>query len=237
MKPLLLLIPGMNNTPRVWDRVREHLHTEAEVRVTDVRASPDIPAMAERAWQELSDVPSERPLWLAGFSMGGYVALQMIATAARPVQGLAMVCSSARPDDPANAPMRERAIASAQRDWERYINGIAKFLTTPATQSDGALMEAILADLREAGAEATVAQHRAVATRPDHRALLPSLTLRTLVVAGALDPLIPPAQSQELADAIPGARMVRVDEVGHLLPWEQPARLAAEMQAWIEGSN
>ncbi|MFM8768288.1 MAG: alpha/beta fold hydrolase, partial [Rubrivivax sp.] len=91
MTPVLMLIPGMTNTPRVWSRVRAHLQAEArgavEVRVTDVRASVDIPAMAAAAWRELQDVPTQRPLAVAGFSMGGYVALQMLATALRPVQG------------------------------------------------------------------------------------------------------------------------------------------------------
>ena len=233
MTPMLLLIPGMNNTTRVWDRVRSHLKTAVEIHVTDVRSSADIPAMAAAAWRELAGLDPARPLALAGFSMGGYVALQMIATATRPVQALALVCSSARPDDPASAPMRERAIASAQRDWERYITGISNYLTTPATQADPALMEAIRADLRDAGAEVTVAQHRAVAARPDHRAMLPALRMPTLVIAGALDPLIPPAQSKEVADAIPGAVWREVDGVGHLLPWERPQDLAAAMDGWL----
>lgn len=233
MTPMLLLIPGMNNTTRVWDRVRSHLKTAAEIHVTDVRSSADIPAMAAAAWRELAGLDPARPLALAGFSMGGYVALQMIATATRPVQALALVCSSARPDDPASAPMRERAIASAQRDWERYITGISNYLTTPATQADPALMEAIRGDLRDAGAKATVAQHRAVAARPDHRAMLPTLRMPTLVIAGALDPLIPPAQSKEVADAIPGAVWREVDGVGHLLPWERPQDLAAAMDGWL----
>ena len=63
MTPLLMLIPGMTNTPRVWDRVRVHLQAEAqgavEVRVTDVRASTNIPTMAATAWRELQDVPPE----------------------------------------------------------------------------------------------------------------------------------------------------------------------------------
>lgn len=235
MTPLLLLIPGMNNTPRVWDRTRALLTTGAEVRVTDVRASHDIPAMAATAWRELADVDPARPLAIAGFSMGGYVALQMLATAPRAVQALALVCSSAQPDNPASAPMRERAIASAQRDWERYITGISTYLTTPALQQDAVLMEAIRADLRDAGAEATIAQHRAVAARADHRAMLPALRLRALVIAGALDPLIPPAQSQEAADAIPGATWQAVEGVGHLLPWERPDVLAAALDGWLSG--
>ena len=239
MTPVLLLIPGMTNTPRVWDRVRAHLRAEmqagVEVRVTDVRAGVDIPAMAAVAWRDLQDLPLERPLALAGFSMGGYVALQMLASAPRPVQALALVCTSARPDNPAFAPMRERAAAAAQRDWERYIAGVATALASPDAQADPELMQAIRADLREAGVAATVAQQRAVALRADQRPLLGSLRLQALVIAGALDPLIPPAHSREAADAIEGACWREIEGAGHLLPWERPQALAAAMDEWLKG--
>jgi pimeloyl-ACP methyl ester carboxylesterase len=239
MAPVLLLIPGMTNTPRVWDRVRAHLQAEVqrgvEVRVTDVRASADIPAMAATAWRELQDVPLERPLAIAGFSMGGYVALQMVVSAPRPVQALALVCTSARPDNPAVAPMRERATAAAQRDWERYITSVASALASPDTQADPQLMQAIRGDLREAGVDATVAQQRAVAQRADQRPLLATLKLKALVIAGALDPLISPAHSKEAADAIAGARWREVEGAGHLLPWERPQALAAAMDEWLAG--
>lgn len=235
MTPVLMLIPGMTNTPRVWDRVRAHLRAEVEVRVTDVRGPADIPAMATAAWQALADLPTERPLAIAGFSMGGYVALQMLAQAPRDVQALALVCSSARPDNPAFAPMREHAIAAAQRDWERYVTSVANALASPATQADAALMEAIRADLREAGVEATVAQQRAVAQRADQRPLLATLKLRALVIAGELDPLVVPSMSQEAAEAIPGALWRVAKGVGHLLPWEQPQVLAEAMDEWLQG--
>ncbi len=234
MTPLLLLIPGMSNTPRLWDLVRERLTVEVEVRVTDPRANHGIAALAAAAWQELADVEASRPLALAGFSMGGHVALQMIANAPRPVQALALVCSSARPEDPADAPMRKRAIASAQRNWEGYVNAIANHLATPSTRANTALMDAILSDLRDAGMASTVAQHHAAASRQDHRSLLPTLRLQALVMAGGEDPRVPLAAAREVADALPGAHWVEVPGAGHLLPWEQPELVAAEIDRWLQ---
>ena len=53
--PVLLLIPGMSNTPAVWAPTRAHLGEGdgLEVRVTDVRLASDIPAMARAGWQAL----------------------------------------------------------------------------------------------------------------------------------------------------------------------------------------
>jgi len=232
-RPVLTLIPGMTNTPRVFDRLIEHLGTGVEIRVVDVRGPSDIATMAGRVWRSLVDVGPERKLLLAGFSMGGYVALQMLAMPLRNVEGLALLCSSAHPDQPEAAPLRERAISSAARDWPRYVEKIGEFLMTAVARADPALREAILADLREAGADSTIAQMRAVMTRPDQRSMIAGLMLNALVVAGSDDPLIPIDDARAAAQAIPHARFELMPGAGHLIPWEQPQALAMLMRSWI----
>jgi pimeloyl-ACP methyl ester carboxylesterase len=232
--PVLLLIPGMSNTPAVWGPARAHLGEGdcLEVRVTDVRAASDIPAMARAGWEALADVPAQRPVLLAGFSMGGYVALQMLADAPRPAQGLALVCSSARPDSPDSAPMRERAIAAASRDYAKYVNSVTQWLLAHDPDVDPALLQAIRADQQAAGAEVTIAQQRAVTQRADQRALLRGLGMPVLAVAGERDQLVPPALSQEVAALAPAGRLEIVPGVGHLLPWEAPQRLGVLLRGW-----
>lgn len=231
--PVLLLIPGMSNTPAVWGLTRAHLGEGLEVRVTDVREGADIADMARRAWQELADVAPDRPLFVAGFSMGGYVALQMQATAPRPLRGLALVCSSARGDSPDSAPMRERAIAAALRDYPKYVHSVSQWLLAHAPGIAQELLQAIREDQLAAGSETTVRQQRAVAQRADHRERLRGLRLPLLAVAGEHDQLVPPALSQELAALAPGARAEIVPGVGHLLPWEAPQALAALLRGWV----
>jgi pimeloyl-ACP methyl ester carboxylesterase len=232
--PVLLLIPGMSNTPAVWAPTRAHLGEGdgLEVRVTDVRLASDIPAMARAGWQALADVPAGRPVLLAGFSMGGYVALQMLADAPRAAQGLALVCSSARPDSPDSAPMRERAIAAATRDYAKYVNSVTQWLLAHTPSIDPDLLQAIRADQLAAGADTTIAQQRAVSLRADQRGLLRGLRIPLLAVAGERDQLVPPALSQEAAELAPDARLEIVPGVGHLLPWESPQQLGALLRAW-----
>ena len=232
-RPVLVLIPGMTNTPRVFDRLIAHLGDQVEIRVVDVRGPADIAKMAERTWRALIDVGTERKLLIAGFSMGGYVALQMLALPLRNVEGLALICSTAHPDQPEAAPMRERAISSAARDWPRYVEKLGEFLMTRASQNDPSLRAALLADLHEAGAESTIAQMRAVMNRPDQRAMIRGLMLNALVVVGSDDPLIPIEDARATAQAIADAKFEALPGAGHLIPWEQPSELAALICDWI----
>jgi pimeloyl-ACP methyl ester carboxylesterase len=74
----------------------------------------------------------------------------------------------------------------------------------------------------ETGAEAFVRQQRALITRPDARPLLASIQCPTLVLVGDGDELTPPVLSEEIAAAIPGARLVIVPDCGHLSTLERP---------------
>src|SRR5690606_34676296 len=95
-KPVLLLVPGMLNDASVWDEVAAPLQPLAVVRVaTPEQAS--IAAMAQAAWARLDGVPRDRPVVLAGFSLGGYVVIEMRARRARPVHAAALLSTSARP--------------------------------------------------------------------------------------------------------------------------------------------
>ena len=233
MIPVLLLIPGLLNTPRVFDRTRALLDPALEVRVADVQTHDSIEAMAHNAWATVADVEPDRPLAIAGFSMGGYVALQMLAEPRRAVQGLGLICTSARADTAPAQALRDRAVASMERDFDRYVGSLGGFLVTPAGQTDAALMATIRDDMLAVGATTAIRQHRAVAVRLDRRALLSTLDLAAHVVGAADDPVTPPELSRELAANIPRARLTVVDGVGHLLPFERPAELAAALTELI----
>lgn len=65
----------------------------------------------------------------------------------------------------------------------------------------------------------------------------PTLTLPTLVVWGRDDTWIPVDRAYRLAETIPGARLEIVDDAGHLIQFDQPARLAATLQRWLSSQG
>lgn len=226
MKPVLLLVPGMLNPPEVWSRVIERVGETFEVRVADVRTQDSIEAMAADAWALVADVAPERALHLAGFSMGGYVAIAMAALPARALASLSLVSTSGRPESDEGRVVREKTIAAIGRDFDKVVAGVAQFGTDPARHADAAWMDTLRAMMRSVGPETAIRQNRAVASRGDHRDALARLALPVLVMCGRADRITPPELSLELADLIPTSRLEWIDGAGHMVPLEQPERVA-----------
>ncbi|MFC6281956.1 MULTISPECIES: alpha/beta fold hydrolase [Polaromonas] len=227
MKPVLLLIPGMLNTAQVWDGVADRLREGAEVRVANVLTQPSIAQMAREAWTQVADLPPGVPLVLCGFSMGGYVAIEMLAGPARKISALALLDTSARPESPEGAVMREKTITAIGRDYSKVVDGVTQFATHATSREDAALMAQIREVMLGVDSETAIRQNRAIQDRSDHRALLARLDTPTLVICGREDKVTPPVLSEELAALIPGARLALIDNAGHMALMEQPASVAA----------
>lgn len=227
MKPVLLLIPGMLNTAQIWDGVADRLRDVAEVRVADVLTQPSIAQMAREAWAQVADLPPGVPLVLCGFSMGGYVAIEMLANPARQISALALLDTSARPESPEGAAMREKTITAIGRDYAKVVDGVSQFATHAASRENAALMAQIREVMLGVDSEAAIRQNRAIQHRGDHRALLAKLDIPVLVLCGREDKVTPPALSEELAALIPNARLALIDDAGHMALMEQPADVAA----------
>lgn len=234
MTPVLLLLPGMLNDARVWAPVRAALGDAAEVRVAETTLDATIPEIAARAWAQLADVGTERRLVIAGFSMGGYIAFEMLRTPACRVDALALIDTSARADTDEGKANREKAIAAIERDHAKFIDGLAKFTTHPAFQADTAAFDAMRTMMREIGAETAIRQNRAVMARRDSRDFARTLALPTRVLVGADDRVTPPELAEELAGLIPGAVLERLPDCGHMAPLEQAQRVATALRTLLQ---
>lgn len=233
MKPVLLLIPGMLNTSRIWDPVADLLRDAAEVRIADVLTQSSIAAMASDAWATVADVPAETPLVVCGFSMGGYTLIEMLANPARPLSAAALLDTSARPETAEGAALREKTIAAIDRNFAKVVDGVLQFGTHQDTQANAARMQALRELMLEVGPEATIRQNRAILGRADHRSALAQVRIPTLVMCGRNDRITPPEVSIELAGLIPGARLEWIDNAGHMTPVEQPGRVAALLRTLL----
>jgi len=83
------------------------------------------------------------------------------------------------------------------------------------------------------GQAAFLRQQNAILKRPDGRPDLPRIACPALILCGRQDALTPPALSREMAEAIPGARLVELDECGHLASLEQPEAVNDALEEWL----
>ncbi|MGE0796826.1 MAG: alpha/beta fold hydrolase [Lautropia sp.] len=224
----LLLIPGLMNTARVWSDAIAALPPEvrsgSDIVIADPTRGDSIDAMAEAAWQQVAGRPG--PLAIAGFSMGGYVALRMLQAPRDPVAAALLLSTSARPESPEAAALREKTIAAIGRDFGKVIDRTLAFCLGSAARDDPAVVGAATAMMQAVGAEAAARQNRAAIGRTDARDWLGTLRLPMIVGCSREDPVTPFALSEELAAGITGARLVAIEGAGHLVPLERPAQVA-----------
>ena len=231
MKPVALLIPGMLNDARVWADVASLLAGRFDVRIADVVSPGSIADMADRAWAQVGDVPTNVPLLVAGFSMGGYVAIEMLARPRHAVKGAVLVATSARPETAESSAVRAKSIEAYRSDYPKTVERFIQWGTDHASPE---LADALRQMMLSVGAEAAVRQSLAIMTRADHRDTLARLTLAVRVLCGEADRVTPPALSQELAALIPGAHLNLVPGSGHMLPREQPQAVADALLALLD---
>lgn len=230
MAETLVLIPGLACTSRLYEAQIAALSGERTIMVADHTRDDSIQAMAARLLREAPERFS-----LAGLSMGGYVALEVMRQASGRVARLALLDTSARPDTPEASQDRERLIALAQAGrWKDIAAKLWPRLVHPSRQSDLALREIVDGMMQDTGSEAYVRQQRAIMGRADSRPLLPGIEIPTLVLAGEGDAITPPEVAREMAEMIEWASLVIVPESGHLSSLEQPERVTQALRLWLE---
>lgn len=228
----LILVPGLLLTADLWAHAAAHLADEADITVThEQRDFDSMPAIAQAI---LARAPER--FALAGLSMGGYVALEIMRRAPERVTRLALLDTSARADTPEQSARRRGLIELAQKGRFKGVTPrLLPLLVHPARRHDRPLLERIVRMAGEVGRDGFLRQQRAIMGRPDSRADLFDIKCPALVLCGRQDELTPPELAVEMADAIDGARYVPIDDCGHLSPMERPEAVTAALREWLNG--
>ena len=222
----LLLLPGLICDDRLWRDVIAGLGVPA--RVADLTQDDSIAAMAART---LADAPAR--FALAGLSMGGYVALEIMRQAPERVTHLALLDTSARPDDDARKQTRRSGMAAVREGKFGLVSrAMLPGLLAPA-HLESALAAEVQAMSERVGPDAYLRQQAAIMGRVDSRPTLAQITVPALVGVGELDKLTPPALAEEIAAGIAGAALVQFAGSGHLSTMENPDAVVAAMKEWL----
>jgi pimeloyl-ACP methyl ester carboxylesterase len=228
-KENLVLVPGLLCTRALWAAQLAALGDIADMTVADHTGHDTMAAIARSI---LAAAPER--FALAGLSMGGYIAYEILRQAPERVTRLALLDTGYRADAPERRDQRLALMALADREGARKAQeSLLPVLIHDSRLADKALVEAVLQMGADTGTAAFKRQQVAIMSRPDSAPLLASIRCPTLVLVGREDALTPPALSQEMARAIPGARLEIVEECGHLSTMEQPGAVNRALHAWL----
>jgi len=231
----LLLVPGLMCDAAVWSPLLPALAPHAECHIVDHGMADNLGTMAE---QLLATAPPT--FALAGHSMGGRVALEVMRRAPERVTRLALLDTGDKARAPGAAGEEEARKRYALLDIARTqgVRAMAQVwvqgMVAPERLADAELIEAIVAMLARTSADVFAHQIRALLHRPDTMDVLAALHVPTLVACGQQDSWSPPSQHEEIASFIPARpRVQTIANAGHMATMERPAASAQLLRDWL----
>lgn len=240
-RPLLVLGPSLGTSAQtLWGAAATHLAADFHVvgwelpghgRSTGFDDRPFTMAeLTEGVLGAVSRVSQERgtageSFHYAGCSIGGAVGLQLALDAPERLRSLVSVCSAAKFGEPES--WQARAETVREQGTPAVLTSSAERWFAPGfvaanTDISGALLHV----LQHADRFAYSRVCEALASF-DIRERLGEITTPLLAIAGGHDHATPVADSQLVADRVPGARLGVLSQVAHLAPAESPAQVAA----------
>lgn len=228
-KTPLILAPGLLCDESLWAHQTRYLSDIADIGIAETTLDDNLAAMARR----ILDAAPPR-FALAGLSMGGYVSLEIMRQAPDRVSRLALLDTSAGPDDDVRSARRRGLIELAEKGRFKGVTPrLMPMFVHPDRLQDDALTRAIMGMAERVGKDAFLRQQKAILGRPDSRPDLVRIKAPTMVVCGRQDLATPLESSEEIAALTPGARLCVIEECGHLSSMERPHAVTALMRDWL----
>jgi pimeloyl-ACP methyl ester carboxylesterase len=229
MNPSLLLLSGLLCDSTIWSDIPERLSDVADVSVVSFRGFNSIRAMSEH----VQSVAPPR-FAVAGHSMGGRVALEVIRAVPQRVIGLALLNTgvhSVRDGEPQSRRRLlnlayEQGMAALAAEWLPPMLG-----NNPARSAE--VLPRLSAMIERWTADDYAAQVTAMLHRPDAMLTLPGIAVPTLLLSGSDDSWSPISQHETMHRRIPHATLFEVHGAGHMAPIERPDAVALAMREWL----
>lgn len=225
----VVFLPGVNNVASLWEPVVAAMQHEFSATMIDLPALESVEEIAAKLRQQLPDA-----FVLVGHSFGGMVGLAMLEAYPQRIQAITLIATRAEADTPAaGAAKIQRAADARVQGHEKFVLGNASRVFHPDYAEDPQILKQREKDVKAYGTDRYVAHNIAMANRPDRTQLLLAAPIPKLVVVPGADLVIPADYQLGLASKV-GATSAVIEDTGHMLPAENPARLAAALDSWLE---
>jgi pimeloyl-ACP methyl ester carboxylesterase len=229
MRTPLLLLPGMMCDGRLFGPLIAALSGEREVLVGDITRASTIPDICRDV---LRDAPQR--FALAGLSMGGIVAMEVMAQATERVERLALLDTNPRAELPEVRARRAPQIeAVRQGGLARVMREELKpnYLAHGARRAE--VLDLCMAMALDLGPEVFERQSVALRDRADRQGTLRGVRVPTLILCGREDALCPVERHELMHALVPGSRLVVIEGAGHLPTLERPVETTAALADWL----
>lgn len=229
MKEPLVLLPGMMCDARLFEAQFARFSTERPVLFVPAIGAD---TMAELARQVLEIAPPR--FALAGLSMGGIVAMEVIRQAPERVARVALLDTNPLADRPEQAPIRAAQVEKVKRGGlaevmreEMKPNYLAESPNKPA------ILDLCMKMAEALGADVFTSQSNAIQHRQDQTETLRNLSVPALVLCGEADQLCPVSRHELMHALIPTSQLEVIPGAGHLPTLEQPDRTNEALTTWL----
>jgi pimeloyl-ACP methyl ester carboxylesterase len=234
-KTPLLLVPGLLCSPRLFAPQVAALAGVADIVVPDWR---DAPLSVWDSWKTaagwvLDQMPAKK-FALAGLSLGGMLAVEIMQVAADRVTRLALLDTGMRSQNEIERAIRRARIRLAEQGHFELVLGLQLSRFIPAHRlTDQALVDEVMTMCLEIGVDIYKRQEELAAIRVDRRPDLPRIKCPTTIVCGRDDAATPLFLAEEMAAAIRRSELVVIEQCGHLVTLEKPDEATAVLRRWL----
>jgi pimeloyl-ACP methyl ester carboxylesterase len=226
----LVLVPGLNCTAALFAPQIEGLADVATCHVADHASADRLEGIAAA----ILDAAPDR-FALAGLSMGGYVAFEIIRQAPERVMRLCLLDTRAAMDGLDDAERRRQTIMLAGSGRFSALHAVFwPRLVHPSRAGDAALERIVRTMMDDTGPERFIRQQSAILHRRDYAPVLDAIAVPTRIVVGAQDAITPPDASREMQHRIAGSSLVEIADCGHLSTLERPNAVTQAMREWLK---
>ncbi|PRB70357.1 alpha/beta hydrolase [Arthrobacter sp. MYb213] len=241
-QPLVVLLHGVGLDRTMWQPLGQHL--QRDYLALDLPGHGERPVLREKqnlaslANDVLERIETQQPVHLVGFSLGALIAQHLARFAPNRVLTLSSINSVCQRTPEESAAVEQRLATAGTNFAQGVDKAIERWFPAEQTDVPSAVIEAIRKTLAKNDLESYLHSYTVFAHGDQEIAgELASISQPTLAITGELDPGSTPEMSRRLATALPGARLRIVNGARHMLPVENPAALASELNSFFSDNE
>ncbi|KTD17465.1 lipolytic protein [Legionella jordanis] len=224
----IVLIPGALATPKLWNLQEIFFQESKRFHYVNVLNSHSIVEMAQRF---TSIAPKK--FSLIGFSMGGYIALELYRHIPNKIEKLILINSAAKLVSEKGQLERERSLDLMGKGKFDFLIKLIFKNSIYDKKKHNVLLPLVQEMAIEVGVDNYKKQLNAILNKPDHSTLLPSIECPTLLIASKEDNVMPPERSEHMAKNIKHSKLIYIEQCGHMAMLEQPEKMNQILNDWL----